>query len=181
MIALFRFLCILLLASTTIACGNLNRTPRYNLGADGMPKTFKRYPAYDEQDYVNRWRGNSWYPRVKEIEGPMSADMAETLRRHGHPDYIRYRFYSETNELVDSWAWWDRDVTVQFVQRQLVFEGPLTDMDKYLIRYGWPQHARAYHPVNGQRRDLWTYQGIWNTPLKHVTFANEKLASEFHY
>lgn len=163
------------------ACGNLNRVPRYDVDAGLMPDPFKRYATYDEQDFVNRFRAEAWYPRTGEIEEPVSADMADVLDRHGLPEYVRYRFKAESNELVDQWAYWDRGVTVQFVQGMLVWEGDLTDMDRYLIKHGYPQKAIYSDPVTGARRDVFDYHGILQTPRRQVTFTNEKLISEFRY
>ncbi|MDX2177624.1 MAG: hypothetical protein SF028_14265 [Candidatus Sumerlaeia bacterium] len=162
-------------------CGNLNKVPRYDLDAAGAVAPFKRYAKYDERDFINRARAEAYYPRTGEVDGPLSESARGALERHGSPDYVRYRFKSTTNELVDQWAWWDRRTTAQFVNGELVFEGPLTEMDQYMIRHGYPQKAMSQDYTLGVRRDYWTYSGLFQAPLKHVTFTGEKLISEINY
>lgn len=162
-------------------CGNLNRVPRYDMNTDLKLETYKRYAKFAEQDYAARWGARAWEPHRGEMEGPITADQKLVLERHGQPDWKRFRFLSTSHELVDQWAWWDRNTTVQFVQGQLVYEGPLTDMDEWLIRHGYPQQARTLHPTTGVRRDMWNYSSLFFRPQKHVTFTNEQLISEFDY
>ena len=71
---------------------------------------------------------------------------------------------------------------VQFVQRELVFEGPLTDMDRYRVRYGYPVKAWSQSYETGVKRDLWDYRGIMvDTHGMIVTFTNEKMITENRY
>jgi hypothetical protein len=182
----FRFILIALLlcagALAASGCGNLNRVPRYDItGEDKMPKQFKRYARHDEQDFLNRMRAEAYYRRTQELEHPLSADQKDVILRHGQPDYIRRRFKSTSNELVDQWVWWDRDVTTQFVQGQLVWEGPLTDMDKTLVKSGYPSKARFVDPVPGTRRDIWIYEGVLQAHRRQVTFTDEQLTSDFQF
>lgn len=174
-----RFILVVLVAllMPIAGCGNLNKVPRYRLDADGQPVAFKRFAAYDERDFINRFRAEAYFPRKDQVEGPLSDEQRGVLERHGMPDFIRYRFKASTNELVDQWAWWDRNVTVQFVQRELVWEGPLTDYDRTLIERGYPSRAKAMLFQPGQRRDIFEYEGIFKANSLIVTFTEEKLAS----
>ncbi len=176
---------VLLLVAAILAgagCGNLNRVPRYTIGGEEkLPVAFKRFARHDEQDFINRMRAEAYYRRVQELEPPLSESQRDVIARHGQPDYIRRRFKSTSNELVDQWVWWDRDVTTQFVQGELVWEGPLTDMDKFLVRFGYPQKARFLDPVPGTRRDIWVYEGIWQAHRRQVTFTDEQLTSDMQF
>ncbi len=181
---MIRFLsAFLLIAALALSagCGNLNRVPRYDVDSTLMPAQFKRFATYDEQDFINRFRAEAYKQRTGEIEEPLSADQRDVLDRHGMPEYVRLRFKAESNELVDQWAFWDRGVTCQFVQGQLVYEGELSEMDRYLIKHGYPQKATYSAPVTGMRRDFFYYTGVFQTPRHQATFTNERLISEFRY
>lgn len=163
-------------------CGNLNRVPRYHMEDPMNPVSFKRFQTYDSQDFVHNFKKEAYSPVNKPLTKRLSETQLDVLARHGQPNYTRKGFRSLTGETVDEWAYWDRQVIVQFVQRELVYEGPLTDMDSYRIRYGYPAKAWVQSYETGVKRDLWDYRGIMvDTHGMIVTFTNEKMITENRY
>ncbi len=176
------FAAILVLLVALVGCGNKNRTPRYDVPEPLKIKPFKRQALHDSQDYMFIWKPNAYSQVSEPIRDRLSPTQLGVMERHGQPDYIRKGFKATTKEIVDEWAWWDRDVICQFVQRELVWEGPLTDMDRTRIRYGYPRHSWAQKYESGVQRDLWDYQGMLADPQGQIfTFSDEKLVYTSRY
>lgn len=163
-------------------CGNLNRTPRYEAPEAMTIKTFKRETENQSQDYIINWKRDAYSKVTRPITRGVSPDQKDVLARHGQPDYLRKSWRAlNADELVDEWAYWDRNVCVQFVQGQLVWEGPLTDMDRIRIQYGYPKRSSTQKVETGVRRDVWDYQGMTDSRGMIFTFTEEKLVSENRY
>lgn len=163
-------------------CGSTNRQPRYDVKGALEVKTFKRYAKHNAVDYLHTWKSKAYSKVESPLTQLLSPTQQSTLERHGQPDFIRKSFRAATGELVDEWAWWDRGTVAQFVGRELVYEGPLTEMDRYRIRYGYPRRSRSQTYESGVRRDIWDYQGIFFDPSGVlVTFTDENLVSRQEY
>ncbi len=165
----------------TAGCGLKNRVPRYHLDEEFNIVPFKRYSVHQEINYWHRFRRTAYDAVSNPLSTPLSEDMRSVLERHGQPSYVRENFESRTNELVDEWLFWDRKTTVQFIEGQLVYEGPLTDMDHYRVVYGYPDKAYSQQYEAGPRREIWDYLGLFDDQGMIVTFSDEKLVSQNYY
>ncbi len=178
----FAILGLLAAALFVAGCGNLNRVPRYEVPEPMHVQTFKRQTKYPAQDFLHTWRKDAFRPVNRPITQRLSSSQEDLLERHGQPDYTRRGWRSTSGELVDEWAWWDRSLVAQFVQRELVYEGELTDMDRARIQYGNPRRAWSQQYEEGVRRDIWDYQGIiYDTRGLLLTFSNEELVTQQRY
>ncbi len=180
-----KFIVILfaVLMPLALGCGNQNRKPRYDIGEPLEIQPFKRYGIYNNRDFIRTWKHEAFSPVTEPLRRRLSESQKDILERQGQPDYVRRSFKATTGETVDEWAWWDREVIGQFVQRELVFEGLLTDMDKTLIRYGYPRRSwRQAYEAGGVQRDIWDYQGfLIDTRGAIMTFSEGKLISKQDY
>lgn len=173
---------VVALAVTLAGCGNANRQPRYDVPAPLEIKPFKREAAHERQDYIFTMKREAYSKVAEPMRARMSPSQKALLERHGQPDYVRRGFHATTGETVDEWAWWDRDVIAQFVQRELVWEGKLTDMDRTRIRYGYPRRSWSQTYESGVKRDIWDYQGLMvDTQGSIFSFADEKLVYTSRY
>lgn len=178
---LFVVLALLMLAGLG-ACGNINRTPRYDVKEPLTVTPFKRVALREKQDFIYNWKKDAYAKVSEPLRQRFSASQGDVLERHGQPDYVRRSFKATTKETVEEWAYWDRDVICQFVQRELVWEGPLTDMDRTRIRYGYPRRAWSQIYESGVRRDMWDYQGmLLDIQGSIFTFSDEKLVYANRY
>jgi len=173
---------LILVVLVASGCGNTNRTPRYKVPEPLKIETFKRKTKHPAVDYMFQVKSTAFSPVKKPITKRLSASQQDVLARHGQPDFIRRNFTAHTNEKVTEWAYVDRLVIAQFVQGELVFEGPLTNMDRYLIDHGYPRRAWKQDYPDGAKRDVWDYQAVlFDTQGKIVSFTDEKLVSEHTY
>lgn len=180
MVRFFSVLMFLVVVAT--GCGNLNRTPRYDVPQPLEIETFKRYTKHPQRDFIHQFKKTAFSPVKKPLTKRLSESQQAILERHGQPDWVRSNFTGHTGEKVTEWIWWDRSITAQFVQRELVYEGTTTDMDRWLIRYGYPRRAWYQDDVDGVRRDIWDYQPILFSPRgRIITFTNGKLISHQDY
>lgn len=177
-----RLVLIAALIAPIAGCGNTNRTPRYNVPEALEVETFKRSMKHPSVDYFYNFKETAYNPVNKPITKRLSPSQKDLLERHGQPDWSRRTFTATTDEKVSEWVWWDRSIIAQFVQNELVFEGPLTDMDRHRIKHGLPRRAWVQDYEDGVSRDIWEYQRIgYNTGSRLVTFTDETLVSEQSY
>lgn len=177
------FLIAALTAAAIIAgCGNLNRKPLYNVNEPYTVEPYKRHMKHMEQDFIFRRSSRAYKSLGKPLTKRLSESEQDVLLRHGQPDYIRDGWRSQSGEIVNDWAWWDRGIIVQFVQGEAVFEGPLTDLDRSLIRYGYPRYAKSQITTTDIRRDVLEYHPLTNANEGRVlTFTGEELVSVQEY
>lgn len=161
-------------ASALAGC-NQSRLPYYNMASDS-PEQFRRYTGRPATDFIFRWNSQAFKKVSEDMDGVMTEDKVDVLTRNGRPDYIREDIKARSDEFFDEWAYWDRNTLVQFINGELVFEGPLLDSDRYLIQYGYP--ARAYHQQYevGPVRETWLYDRLFDANNMTVSFSDGKLA-----
>lgn len=193
------------LAAFVAGCNATSKQLDYNVVAPYKIETFKRREAQGTFSYLLNWSRSAY----DEVKSPaqlrrMTPDKEEVLARHGQPQYVRDGFKSSlTGELVDEWVYWDRLVVVQFVGGRLAYEGTLTEMDSFRVRFGYPnemytepsadfigyrddrvQKMMGGDGVKGQgvSREIWIYQPLF-TGLEGMiaTFSNEELVSLTRY
>jgi hypothetical protein len=154
---------------------NQSRLPSYHM-SDGDPKQFRRYTGRPATDFIFRWNSQAFKKVSEDLDGVMTEDKVDVLTRHGRPDYLRDDIKARSDEFFDEWVYWDRNVLVQFINGELVFEGPLLDSDRYLVQYGYP--ARAYHQQYevGPVRETWLYDRLIDTNNMTVSFSDGVLA-----
>lgn len=165
-----------------VGCGNTNRQPRYNVDEPLSVVPFKRKTRHAHVDYIYTIKSQAFSKVKKPMKGRFTASEHDVLERHGQPDYTRKGYEALTGERVTDWAWWDRKVICQFVDGELVWEGPLTDADQFLIRYGYPNHSWTQEVSDGVVRETWIYQGvIYDKRGMFASFSDEKLISYHTY
>ncbi len=167
---------VALAAALALAGCMTDRAPRFDTGPDGEPVQFKRYESNLSLDWINH-QTRALYQLVEAgpYEPTLSPAQRELLMNEGRPDYIRREFRSETDELVKEWIYWKKEKIVQFVAGELVFEGPLTDYERILIRRGRPDKHFSQAADNfAPRVDILHYNGVFNTKLDIYRFSDGK-------
>ncbi len=169
----FKFLMSLLLVCLVAGC-TTNKKPRFN-NEDGQVQQFRRYTGRPAADLLFRWDDRAFARVDSDIDGVRFPDMLDVLDRHGRPDYKREDVKARRNEIFDEWVYWDRNVLCQFIQGQLVYEGPLLDSDKYLVNLGYPSTAYFQQYEEGPVREIWIYEHVLEAGSRTVSFSDGKL------
>jgi len=174
-------LSLALLAAVLMTACSTNRATRFGMGEDGEPIQFRRYTNRPAVDYIFRWDKRAFERVLSPIDDQLSEDKTQVLERHGQPDYIREGVKATRNEVFDEWAYYDRGVICQFIQGQLVYEGPLLDSDVALIDYGYPSKAYSQEYEEGALREIWLYEDLFSIRQRILSFSDGKLVYKANF
>ncbi len=180
----FYFLGALVLCAALLAgCATTTPVTVHQYNQDGMPTIQKRYAKYVAADWVHRWRTKA-YREADDADfhrRRLSQDMLAILNENGRPGLIRYPFKSRGNELVSEWVYPDMQYMAQFVQGLIVYEGPLTDYERTLIQYGYPNGVTEVSRGGGDQFVHWTYRDWGQTASKVFAFNNDTYCYDTQY
>lgn len=143
------------------------------IGPDGEPIQFKRYERHASRDYMHHFTRKIYYKPGFYFEAA-GADQTETVAEWGKPDFVR-RFRSMNGEAVREWIYKDNPMVMQFVGKELVYTGPITDLEKVFLTYGRPDNYEVYKTDAGGTNMNFVYQGLWFKRLEDFKFNNDKL------
>ena len=199
---LLPFLTLLMGLVVLTGCANSGQKLSYNVVAPNKLETFKRESHHGDFHYLIHRINRRAYDEVSstQVLRRLTADKEEVLERHGQPDFLREGFRAMmTEEIVDEWIYWERMVVVQFVGGNLVYEGPMTEMDSFRVRFGYPDsifrqpgqdlvglkdnRIQTLKPGEGTKgqgvnRQVWVYSGSFlGAEGKILTFSGEELVS----
>lgn len=149
--------------------------PRWQYDVGGKRVEQKRYARYFAVDYMTRFVHRAYYKVEKPLPGVLSDDQRQYISRNGQPDYRRRPFRSREGERVEEWAYLAQDKLVQFVKGHVVYEGEVTDMEKTLIRLGYPEGCILGQREPGVEGVTFVYRTPADLQSEIYVFANGKL------
>lgn len=135
--------------------------------------TIKRLAIHDSIDYQYRWRAAA-YERTR-VRKPLSQDKADILAVCGQPDYVRIPFRSQFGEETEEWLYTGQDRLFQFVEDKLVHSQPVSDLERLLLRKGYPQYAFQTQPGRIPFRQTLIYRDWEGHDVEVYCLANGKL------
>lgn len=169
---------ILAIVALAILAGGctVNRAPLFDYNERGEKIQFQRIPRNMEWDIEGSWRLTPWAyrPNDKKLHWLLSEDQQDVIGLLGQPQYVRRPFYSRTNERVTEWVWWEDQKVAQFINRELVYIGPLTDREKTLIRRGYPT-AYVHQDIFAGVRETFIYKNDYELRRHIYNFQNGSL------
>ena len=163
-------------------CATGSRPLFIHYDLDGNPIQEKRYRKYLTRDFKNRWFKHAY--KKNNSTGPhylLSPDQKVIKERYGAPDYISPKFISMKNDYVREWLYWEEGIIFQFVNRRLIFEGPLSDSERILVLYGYPDYSVIYQSGKDYTREVLYYHPIIGLSEKCFSFVNGKLVDSVLY
>jgi len=164
----------LVAAAFLLACAP-GTAPRWRYDESGTPRQYKRYARNIAVDYFSRFRRTAY----EKVEKPLGEFLSDEQRRwiseHGQPDYRRRPFRSRNGEKVDEWIYLAQNKLVQFVNGHVVYEGPVTDMERIMIRLGYPSGVVLGQSEPGIERMTFIYNRPFDLEHEVYSFANGKL------
>ncbi len=143
------------------------------IGPNGEPIQFKRYERYAARDFMHHF-SRSIYSRPGFYFKADGDDQSATVAEWGRPDFIR-RFRSMNGEKVREWVYADKPMIMQFVGGELVFAGPVSDLERTFLTFGRPDNYEVYKTDAGGTNMNFVYQGFWFRRLEDFKFNNDKL------
>jgi len=165
--------------------------PKFDYTETGRPIMEKRHPQYPNAGFPNytryrfaaNKRGVEHFTKgcklKREPDEILTEQQREILREWGQPDYLRGPYQSERNDSVIEWAYHRQNHIFQFVDREMVYEGPLTDADRTLITYGAPRNVQVFLAEPNIRRETFIYEPTFLAGHEMIfSFSNGKLVTQ---
>lgn len=149
--------------------------PRWRYDADGQPRQYKRYAKHMAVDYFSRFRRVAYVKVNQPLEAFLSEEQRQWISHYGQPDYRRRPFRSREGEKVEEWIYLAHNKLVQFVQDRLVYEGEVTDLERTMIRFGYPQGCLIGQTEPGIERLTLIYSRPFDLERKVFSFSDGKL------
>lgn len=165
-------LAVLGIAGLMLAC---SRAPRWKYDDAGVPHEYKRYAQNLEVNYFTRFRKTAYRPVKKPIDEFLSDEQRQYISDNGQPDYQRYPFKSRLGEEVEEWAYLEKNKLVQFINGRIVYRGQVTDLERVMIRYGYPKVAMIGQLDPKIERFTYVYAKPWDRQRVVYSFANGKI------
>lgn len=160
--------------------------PKLDYTDDGRAIMVKRYPFWPTTGFTQAFRYR-WAANKKGVEhyskpcklfrnanDVLSEEQKAILREWGQPDYLRGQYRTTRNDYVIEWAYLPLNHIFQFVDRTMVYEGPLTDQDRVSITFGQPREIVVGQAEPNIRRETWVYRPLF---LYQYTTSREKIFS----
>jgi hypothetical protein len=151
------------------------RKPQLNYNWTGEVTTFKRYELAPQRDLFHRFFRQAYHLPGPNFAGD-GADQATILTEWGAPDYVRKSFKSLQYERVEEWVYLDEFHIFQFVKNEMVYDGPLTDFEQTLMRYGYPDRMTTIINEKGRVIHTMLYKSLLLPGrLVNFYFSNDAL------
>lgn len=167
-----------LLASAVLLLGCAGgMAPRWRYDEQGEPHESKRYPRHLAVDFRTRFLTQAYSPvKPREpIHEFLTEPQREILLEYGQPEYVRRPFTSRLGETVDEWIYLAQNQMFQFVRGRVVYQGEVSDLERTMIRRGYPTEALMWQADPGIERLLLVYGAPWDLRREVYTFANGRL------
>jgi hypothetical protein len=153
----------------------MGMAPRWRYDQSGQPKAYKRYARNFAVDYRTRFRRIAYVKVTEPLAETLSAEQRGVISQHGQPEYVRRPFVSRNDDRVEEWLYLSQNRLVQFVHGRIVYEGEVTDVERTMVRYGYPRRALLQQVEPQIERLTFIYSRPFDREREVFAFANGKL------
>jgi hypothetical protein len=117
------------------------------------------------------------YLRSTKKYRPVSLSNEEKgiVARYGVPNCVRPTYTSLTGEKITDWLFLKDAVMFQFCGGRLVYQGPITDREIILMRFGYPNDVLRFNSTIGPVRETLVYENFWKTSQNFFSLSDDKL------
>ncbi len=143
------------------------------IGAEGEPVSFKRRELHVERDWIHHVSRTA-YRQPGLFFRPAAGGQEFMVEQWGLPDYTR-KLRSMQGEPVVEWIYLDPALVCQFIEGELIFQGPLTDYEQLLLLRGRPDSVELMRDERGETRDVLSYQGLLVSRLEVYYLVNGRV------
>ncbi len=91
----------------------------------------------------------------------LSDEQKGIVASYGVPDCVRPPYKSLTGEKITEWIFLKDAVMFQFNKGKKVYEGPITDREIILLRFGYPNDILRFHSTIGPVHETFVYENFW--------------------
>lgn len=169
---------LLVLAALLPLAGCQYDRPHFGYQASGDVTSFKRYERFPQLDFFHHFSKQVYKATGEKFNGS-SHDQETIITEWGKPDYVRGNFLSMEDERVKEWVYLDHRKVFQFIKGELVFDGPLTDLEQVFMQYGYPDSATTQIDEAGTVLHALVYRSVMSANrLETFYLSNGKLVHE---
>lgn len=167
---------VLILIFTGGCARSTRDVPRADYRHGPLPHQERRSTDWVYEDFLLRSPDD--YDRLEHLdEDELSTDQRLIVQEFGMPDFER-TFWALSQENVQEWLDIDDNLCLQFVEGELVFQGPTSDMEHTILRYGVPSEVLRSMGYAGVERITFIYTRRFTPSQMHFSFANGALILE---
>ena len=160
----------------TAACATTRTIPA-TVDAEGNRVEIRRAPLRANLDYIHRFRAKAYdTPGWFDLHF-LSKAQESIIAERGRPDYVR-SYRSTDHEPIVEWLYLEQNVLSQFCRGRQVFEGPVTDLERVLLRLGYPRYAITKTEEMGPELTTFLYRTIGGSRFREYTFSDGRLVSK---
>jgi hypothetical protein len=107
----------------------------------------------------------------------LTQDQLQVLSKWGQPDWLRGPFRTTRGDQATEWLYDRQNRIFQWVDGQLVYQGPVTDAERTMLVHGAPSQVMITHLEPNIRRETFIYRDTFRTSgrEKVFSFSNGKL------
>ena len=172
---------LLLVCGLAAGCAVTSKPDFMEYDVEGQPVMAMRYRRHLERDFEVRWSRKAY--KKNNTSGPhflLSDDQKEIKKEYGPPSYISRTFLSRHGDYVKEWLYWEEGVMFQFVRRKLVYQGLLTDKERILVIYGYPDDAQVFQMGDGIERENFYYYSTFGMTQHCYHLVNGDCLENFY-
>ena len=148
---------------------------------EGQPVMKRRFRRHLERDFEVRMSRKAF--KKNNTSGPhflLSEDQKSIKEEYGPPDYISPSFLSRHGDYVVEWLYWEKSLMFQFVSRRLVYEGPLTDKERVLVLYGFPDRVQTFQIGGDRERQNFYYYSMFGMTQCYYNFIDGRCLNKVY-
>jgi hypothetical protein len=163
--------------------------PKFDYTDDGRAIMIKRYPFFPTQNacqfikyrYVDNKDGVEHFQKCCKLKREpgdiLTSDQKAILKEWGQPDYLRGPYKSTRGESnVTEWVYHPLNHLFQFIDGEMVYEGPLTDQERTALVHGAPGEVIVSQVEPNIRRETWIYRPVFLSGREKLySFTNGRL------
>ncbi|MBN1865728.1 hypothetical protein JW916_00400 [Candidatus Sumerlaeota bacterium] len=144
--------------------------------AEGKPVELRREAKRHSVDFLHRFRAKAYDKTTWWDVHMISDDQEAVLSENGRPDFVRV-FRSTDRERIVEWMYAEKNLLVQFRKGRQVFDGPVTDLERILLRRGYPRFYMVSRSEKGPKRQTLIYRYPLTTRIDTYSFSDGRLVS----
>ncbi len=166
-------------AMLALGCASNRTIPRADYQHGPLPHQHRRLHQWGSMAFWSRLSPDV-YDAVESLPRDLSVDQDLTVREFGPPQWER-EFKSLDRERVLEWLNIDHGLVFHYIDGELVFQGPIRDIEHVMLRHGQPNRVLQSMTTAQVERVTFVYSRVFSLAREYHSFANGALVTEDYH
>jgi hypothetical protein len=101
----------------------------------------------------------------------LTPDQQRVLAQWGQPDWLRGPFRTTRGDTATEWLYERQNRIFQWVDGELVYQGPVTDVERTMLVHGAPTHVIITYLEPNTRRETFIYRDTFRSMGREKVFS----------